>query len=275
MSCVLIPRTAGAGEVVKLDDDTVRLSLKGGQADRYHLAQLDDYATLHRDQFPWAPPVRMRLAAQVSVNSPPGTWGFGWWNDPFALALGFGGGERRFPVLPNALWYFHASADNYLTFRDDLPANGLLAASFSAKRYPSWLLAPALFCAPLLLWKRAARWLRLLLRNLVSEDACQLTIDVTQWHTYEIIWEVDKCYFLLDDVEVWRTDVVPQAPLGMVIWIDNQYVALTPEGKFGYGVLPLKREVWLALKDICVDGVSVKLSETGRKFSGKGHGVDV
>src|SRR5512144_3136865 len=115
---MLIPRTTSGAQVVRLTSGGWRLEIPAGSAGRYRLAQLDDYSNLPRRAFPWQAPLSLSLRARASQSSLPGTWGFGLWNDPFALSLGFGG-ERRIPALPNAAWFFFASAPNYLSLRDD------------------------------------------------------------------------------------------------------------------------------------------------------------
>ena len=118
------------------------MQIPAGLSSNYRLAQLDDYAVLHRQKFPWVTPTSLRLRVRVSSNSIPGTWGFGFWNDPFSMFLGLGGMKRSLPVLPNAVWYFYASQENYLSFRDDKPSNGLLAATFQSRNIPSFYYIP-------------------------------------------------------------------------------------------------------------------------------------
>ncbi len=50
---------------------------------------------LREASFLLRPPIRLSLSARTSSNSIPGTWGFGLWNDPFGLSLGFGGNPFR------------------------------------------------------------------------------------------------------------------------------------------------------------------------------------
>ena len=58
-----------------------------------------------------------RGAQGVRRASPAGTWGFGFWNDPFTLSLGMGGAARRTPCGPRAaVWFFHASPPNVFGF---------------------------------------------------------------------------------------------------------------------------------------------------------------
>src|SRR5688572_4957115 len=141
----LIPRStpgASVGEYSSEDGGKgYRLFIPVGPADKYRLAQLDDYAKLSRSRFLLRPPIRLSLSARTSSNSIPGTWGFGLWNDPFGLSLGYGGKPFRLPALPNAVWFFGASEENHLSFADK-PANGFLAQSFrSPKFHPLLILA--------------------------------------------------------------------------------------------------------------------------------------
>ena len=73
----------------------------------YADAQLDDYGDCESRRFyPWRAPVRMRLKARFShpVGGLAGTAGFGFWNAPF------GDPSLPRPSLPQAVWFFYASA---------------------------------------------------------------------------------------------------------------------------------------------------------------------
>ncbi len=226
-----------------------RLHIPGGPVGEYRLAQLDDYAGLKRGEFPRQAPFTLSLRARACERDLPGTWGFGLWNDPFSLSLGLGGGLRRFPVLPNAAWFFFASQPNYLSFRDDLPANGQLAGVFRAPHLPTALLAPAGLGLPLLALRPVARLARRVLRKIIQEDASALTHDPTEWHDYSVIWHTDRVEFSIDDQLMLTTPCSPRAPLGIVIWIDNQYAALPPDGRLAYGALA-NQPAWLEIKDL-------------------------
>ena len=54
----------------------------------------------------------------------------------------------------------------------------------------------------------------------------------------------------VDEVQVFESVVSPNPPLGLIIWIDNQYAAFTPEGKIGFGVLENPEPAWLEVKDV-------------------------
>lgn len=218
----------------------------------YRYAQVDDYSPLARSRFLWRDAATLSLRCRVSDNSLPGTWGFGFWNDPFAVALGLGGMGRRLPALPNCAWFFYASPENHLSFRDNLPGSGFLAQTFSAPRIPSLLLAPGLFGIPLMLIKPISKWLRAKIAGrLISEDAKRLGVDATQWHAYRLQWSQSRVEFAIDQETVFITETSPQGPLGLVLWIDNQFAAWRPDGTLGAGTLA-NPPAWMEVSGIGV-----------------------
>jgi hypothetical protein len=217
-----------------------RLEIPGSDAQEYRLAQLDDYSTLPRRRFPHRS-LTLSLHARASSRSIPGTWGFGLWNDPFGLSLGFGGNPLRLPALPNAVWFFHASPQNHLSFHDDKPAQGFLAQTFRSPTFHP-LLVPAGLALPF-----SRKTARTLLGKVIEEDGVALRLDVTQWHEYRLEWSPKRIAFDVDRFQVLASTVSPRGPLGIVIWIDNQFAAFTPEGKIGFGVLAGKEE-WLEIQ---------------------------
>ena len=88
--------------------------------------------------------------------------------------------------------------------------------------------------------------------KVIEEDGIRLSLDVTQWHRYRIDWHEDHVSFIVDDTQLFESRVSPHPPLGLVIWIDNQYATFTPEGKIGFGVLENPEPAWLEIKDIDV-----------------------
>ena len=256
----LIPRSTPGAQVEEISRDSAhyRLTIPSGKADRYRLAQLDDYTLLQRGQFPHgsgqghssALRINLSLSARTSSDSLPGTWGFGLWNDPFGLSLGFGGSPFRFPALPNAVWFFGASEENYLSFKekgrgDPAPTgNGFMAQTFRSPRFHP-LLIPAGLSLP---FSRKAT--RRLLGRVIGEDGVALGVDPRQWHGYRLEWGPSRVSFEVDNVQVFESPVSPHPPLGLVIWIDNQFAAFTPEGKIGFGVLENPEPAWLEIKDI-------------------------
>jgi hypothetical protein len=234
--------------LVKQTENGWRLQIPAGSAGAYRLAQLDVYASLPRRRFPGVDQVNFSLRCRVSGQHLPGTWGFGLWNDPFAFSLGQQGMAKRLPALPNACWFFYASAENHLAFHNHLPGNGFLAQSFHSPKIPSPLLALGALALPLLFSRTLSRWIRSIAARIIREESRSLDVDVTCWHTYTLSWKENRVTFGVDGVKVLETPVSPQGPLGMVIWIDNQYAAWRPGGTVGMGTLAHDEAAWLEIE---------------------------
>lgn len=247
---ILEKRQVRGGLVSETESGGWQLSMPAGPGGVYRWAQLDDYMHRGRGEFLWQLPLTLELRARSSAPTLPGTWGFGLWNDPFTASFGVGGVSRRLPALPNAVWFFYASSQNYLSLRDNLPASGFLAASFASPRIPSPLLAAGLPAAPLLLLRPTARLVRRLARRVVRQSAVQLTHKAADWHTYHLEWHVDRCLFSVDGQITGETSYSPRGPLGLVIWIDNQYAAWQPDGRLAFGLLPTPEAAWLQIEDL-------------------------
>jgi len=248
----LQPRVASEGTIEAIGEGAWRLSIPAGPAGNYRLAQLDDYSHLHRAAFDWLPPFGLTLRARVSHADLPGTWGFGLWNDPFNARMGLGGTRHQFLALPNAAWFFWASPPNYLAVHDNHPTQGFLAATFSSHAIPPAMLALSAPLLPFLAWPSTARMLRHMARGFVRDDAAQLALDPTAWHTYELAWQREKVSFTVDGTPVAETAVAPHGRMGLVLWIDNQYAAFPPHGRLRFGRLPNPEPAWLELADIAV-----------------------
>ena len=284
----LIPRHTPDARVEEISPGSAyRLSIPAGPVHKYRLAQLDDYTKTPRSRFPLQSPLTLSLSVRASSKSIPGTWGFGLWNDPFGLSLGFGGNPFRLPALPNAVWFFGASQESFLSFKEphaeqrmersllrpqskrasssppnngssahyspdvlrerETVPNGFLAQAFrSPKFHPSLILAG--FAFPF-----SGKTTRQVLGKIIHEDGIRLSVDVTQWHRYMLQWREDRVLFEVDNSPVFESSVSPKPPLGLVIWIDNQYAAFTPEGKIGFGVLENSEPAWLEIKDLKIE----------------------
>lgn len=227
-----------------------RLSLSAGGSRGYRWAQLDDYLHRTRRNFLWQPPFQLTLDARVSSPEIQGTWGFGLWNDPFSLSFGTGGTARRLPQLPNAVWFFNASQHNYLSIRDDIPAQGFLMSSFSSPSIPAALLGAAFPFFPILKCPTAARFIRKYLCRVIHMDSCQASLNPLEWHHYRIGVTPESVQFKVDETLKFVTRVVPRDRLGLVFWIDNQFAAFPPDGKLQFGMLPTLNSVWLEIRNI-------------------------
>jgi hypothetical protein len=234
-------RTTTGASIDKTEKGYI-LKIPSGDSSSYRFAQIDDYFGLARKKFPHHS-LTLSLRARTSASSLPGTWGFGLWNDPFGISLGFGGNKFRLPTLPNAAWFFGASKENYLSFQYDYPANGFIAQSFrSPKFHPYLILAGLAFPFRKIQTRRY-------LSEVIMEDSKTVSVDSTQWHKYQLEWSPKRVVWKVDDVEVFESSVSPNPPLGLVIWIDNQFASFTPDGKLSFGVLE-NQEAWLEIADL-------------------------
>ena len=230
--------TRGA-QVVKTGPAGWRLEIPAGPEGHYRLAQLDDYSGRPRWKFPWRAPFRLALRARASASEIPGTWGFGLWNNPFGM------GVYSLPVLPNTAWFFFASQQNYLSLRDDLPAQGGLAATFCAPRWPAALLMLGAPVLPFLALPPAMRLARSVGRRIVCQDGVRMQHDPTAWHTYTLEWTEERVELQVDEQTVLQTTIAPRGPLGLVIWVDNQYAAAPPDGRLHFGTLANPEPAWI------------------------------
>jgi hypothetical protein len=233
------------------------MKIPAGDSSVYRFAQIDDYFGLPRREFPHHS-LTLSLRARTSNPSLPGTWGFGLWNDPFGMSLGFGANRFRLPTLPNAAWFFGASQENHLSFKSPsttdiatnaqssaqgIAANGFLMQSFRSPKFHASLI-PAGLALPF-----SPKTTRRMLSNIIAEDSSALGVDVTQWHSYRLEWSPNRVAWYVDEAPVFESPVSPNPPLGLVIWIDNQFAAFTPEGKISFGVLEGNAE-WLEIEDL-------------------------
>lgn len=248
MKFQLQPRITKGARVVSHGEDIWKLAIPSGPAGSYRCAQMDNYGSISRSRFLQRAPFTLELRGRVSAMGLPGTWGFGLWNDPFGFGLGMGGAGVRLPALPNAAWFFYASAPNHLALRDTHPAQGFLAATFRAPLIPTVLLALGAPGALFLAWPAAARILRRLAASIIAEDAARMDVDVSQWRLFRLEGLERAARFWVDGSLVFETPVSPRGKLGLVIWIDNQYAAFPPDGRPRSGTLANPQEAWLEIQ---------------------------
>lgn len=250
MKVDLRKREAGGGKVVTMIGEPYRFKLPPMPPGEYGLAQVDNYMHLRRGEFPHPAPVSLQLEARVSAPDLHGTWGFGFWNDPFSAGLGAGGMRRILPVLPNAAWFFYGSEPNQLSLRNGIPGKGFHAKVFRSPLLPSYLSLLALPSLPFFLWPFTARFFRRAVRLFVKEDAAPLEIDVTDWHKYQLTWRESGVEFMVDQRPMFNSPINPQGKLGLVIWIDNQYFKFTSEGQIGLGFLPTHEAQSMGIRNL-------------------------
>jgi hypothetical protein len=238
-------RGARPGTTDLFEHADLRIPPAGGYAD----AQLDDTQNLPRRAFRWRPPLRFSVRARTSRPDPPGTFGFGFWNDPFSMSLGMGGASRKLPASPQCAWFFYGSPPHDLPLAPGVPGFGWKAQTLVSRQMPPAVLVPAAVAGILLAAlpptrRRAFR----LARRFYSAAEQLLDLDPSGWHAYTLEWTAADVRFSVDGAEVLRSVTPPTPPLGLVLWIDNQYAVASPDKGFGFGVLPLEQPQFLELE---------------------------
>jgi hypothetical protein len=235
------PYILGSGSL-EPTGSTLRLVNADTSAGRITDAQIDDYQGRPRRRFPWRPPLKLTVRARFShpTGELSGTAGFGFWNDPFMMT------GARLPALPRALWFFYASPPSNMKLALGVPGHGWKAATIDAIRLPFFLLAPTIpLAVPLMNIRPLYRALWPLGQRAIGVGEALVEAEMTSWHTYVIEWGVETARFLVDDEPVLDCDTPPGGPLGFVMWLDNQYMIVTPWGRFAYGLLDAPGRQWL------------------------------
>lgn len=230
---------------------TVRLALGGQEGVEYCDAQLDDYSV--DGVLRWQPPVCLSLRARFShpTDALQGTLGFGFWNDPLQMTTN-STGKWGIPTmrLPQAAWFFFAASPSNLPWAYAVPGIGWKAATLDASRGRVRLLLPfapiaMLMCRLPGIYTRLWPWIQ----SLLKIDEKLLSTQTHQWHEYRLLWDVGEVRFWVDEAEVFCTSRSPQGPLGLVIWIDNQFMVATPQGILRHGLVS-SGEQWLEIASL-------------------------
>jgi hypothetical protein len=220
----------------------------------YADAQLDDYHGLPRAMLSWEPPVRLQIRARAHPTMPLGTLGFGFWNDPFTVSLGQGGTARRLPSAPQAAWFFYGSPPNDMALANGVPGHGWKASVLRSVNIPSLLLLPGAAIAAVLGLIPVIRGpVMRLARRFVHAQEKLLPSELSEWHEYRLDWNIDGVAFWVDGKLELLTDIEPRPPLGLVIWIDNQYAVASPQGGFRFGTLKTETTQWLEIESLEIE----------------------
>lgn len=222
--------------IVTRTETTARLAIPQATTDAYSNAQIASYRKY--DDLAYIPPLRMTVSARYEGELH-GTAGFGFWNAP---------GLR----LPQALWFFHASSPNNIALAKDVPGSGWKAATFDAKRWQFLALLP---CAPVgfLLMRVPAlyqRWWGIGQRAIGVSEVLLDSDLMKSTHTYTLEWLPDEVRFLVDSELMLQTQQSPRGKLGFIAWVDNQYAIVTPQGRFGSGLVAAQNPQALILEQI-------------------------
>lgn len=227
----------------------------------YSNAQIDDYQGLPRRRFLWRPPLRLTVRARFSHAAGGagaglrGTAGFGFWNDPFLMT------GPRIPTLPRAAWFFYASPPSDMKLDLHVPGHGWKAATIDAMQPAALILAPLALPA-LLLMKRPALYRKLWpsIQRALKVAEAEVDTDMTEWHTYDLDWSEARVSFYLDGQPLLDAPS-PRGPLGFVMWLDNQFMVATAQGRFRWGLLDAPGRQWMEIEHLSI--IPQKGSEQG------------
>jgi hypothetical protein len=237
----VLSNCVGSGRVVA-GSEGWRLTIGPESGRSYANAQLDDYH--HDHAWRWQPPLRLTVMARFSHAAAElrGTAGFGFWNDPVGMTLH---GRLR---PPQTAWFFFGAPPTNLPFANGVPGWGWKAATLDASRLRSLgatLLVPVAWAAAQ--WPRTHHWLWPKLQRLWQIGEQPLDVDLREWHEYTLVWQRQRLEFRVDSQVALVTPYAPRGPLGLVVWIDNQYMIATPQGHFGAGCVATG-EQWVEIK---------------------------
>jgi hypothetical protein len=232
---------------------------------QYTDAQIDDYQGLPRRHFLWHPPLKLTVRARFShpvgdgSSGLRGTAGFGFWNDPFLMT------GVRTPTLPRAIWFFHASPPSNMKLDLEVPGYGWKAATIDATRPKALLMAPfAPVAVPLMNLRPIYRALWPFIQRVVNVQEAILDAEMTEWYTYSIEWGTKEASFRVDGKTVLENAPSPRGPLGFVMWIDNQYMVVTPQGRLGWGLVDIPGRQWMEVKWLSIEHLGRQHSKQSR-----------
>lgn len=241
--------TSGAGRI-DVGADGLYLGNDMAAARRYTNAQIDDYCGLPRSNFPWRPPLRLQVRARFSHASGEltGTAGFGFWNDPFRIT------GLCPPALPQAVWFFYAGPDSDMRLALDRPGWGWKAAVVDARTRCFLISAPFLaLSAPLMRLPRLRRRLLTSFQRAAGIAEAVLPAAMPEWHIYTIDWQRERVKFFVDGRLYAEACQAPAGPLGLVLWLDNQYLRIAPWGRFRWGLVAKGGQQWLEIDWVAVE----------------------
>jgi hypothetical protein len=91
------------------------------------------------------------------------------------------------------------------------------------------------------------------IQRAVSVKEALIDADTTEWHIYAIEWRREQAQFTVDGTTILENAPSPWEPLGFVMWLDNQYMVVTPWGRFGWGLLDIPGRQWMEVDRLAIE----------------------
>jgi hypothetical protein len=201
--------------------------LKSG-CEGYHNAQVDDYRHLKRSDFKNTEGLSLEAEIRWSHETPLGTSGIGFWNDPFMMT------GWRWPSLPVVAWFLITGKDSEMKV-GEAEGSGLKAQVIDADHLGFLWRLPIFLLAPLIgrfIWKRSflntfSKGIRLSERRLEEKAG--------SWRHLSLNWKKSGLELSLDGKKVLSHPQPLRGPLGLVIWQDNQWLKFDPTKGIRWG----------------------------------------
>ncbi|MDM8520481.1 hypothetical protein QUF64_10570 [Anaerolineales bacterium HSG6] len=231
-------------------DSCLRFNNHHPSSSQYSNAQLDDYQTFQRADFLWSPPLRLTVQARFSHSTDElhGTAGFGFWNDPFMMT------DWRRPAPPRVIWFFYSSSPSNMKLDRNVSGYGWKVGTLDALRWPFFALLPtAPLAIPLMNLSPLYRLCWPIAQRAINVNERVIPVEMTTWHTYSLEWGIKTARFWVDEQLILACNTPPRGPLGLVIWFDNQYMVVTPWGRFGWGLLDSPSEQWMEIRQLLIE----------------------
>ncbi|MCB0167170.1 MAG: family 16 glycosylhydrolase [Anaerolineae bacterium] len=238
------------GGALAFTDQGLRFTNPATTSAAYTNAQVDDYQDLTRRYFWWQPPLTLTVRARFSHSAGvlSGTAGFGFWNDPFMMT-----GRRR-PALPRVVWFFYSSPPSNMKLDLNTPGHGWKAGTLDAIRWPFFALLPtAPIAVPLMNIERLYQTFWPIGQRAIGVSEAPVPVAMTEWHTYDLDWQKQRVRFGVDGQTILDCRTSPCGPLGFVMWLDNQYMVVTPWGTFGAGLVAEPNGQWMEVSNLKIE----------------------
>ena len=167
-------------------------------------------------------------------------------------------GLRRL-AMPQALWFFYAGPDCNMPLTLDQPHLGMEGCRGRHPYPPIPLEGPPLGAgrAPCSACSLSIAAYGPPSGRRLGSPSSPSPLPWKTGHIYTVDWQRDRVRFYLDGGLLLESDHSPAGPLGLVIWLDNQYLQFAPWGHFRWGLVAKEECQWLEVDWLAVDKVAV------------------